>query len=305
MKTKLPILLRTVIFMSSLLAATLPSHAHDFEVDNICYVINNDGYSVTVTGEYVENDSIYQYPYSGDVIIPASVAYNGITYSVTSIGDKAFSNCSELMSVTMPNSVTTIGTYAFQWCTGLTTVTMSNAVKRISEAAFWSCTSLTNINIPRTVTSIDDAAFMNCTSLTSMRLPNGLKSIGGYAFALCKGLTRVNIPNSVTSIGDYAFNSCISLTSAVIPNSVIANNTTHSIAMFSQCTGLTSVTIGSGISWMGITFMDCPNITRVTCLATTPPYPQSYRINGKTVYIFSQEIFNSASLYVPSESVGS
>jgi hypothetical protein len=65
------------------------------------------------------------------------------------------------------------------------------------------------------------------------------------------------------------------------------------------------VTIGSGISWMGITFMDCPNITRVTCLATAPPYPQSYRINGKTVYIFSQEIFDSATLYVPSESVGS
>ncbi len=312
--------------MSALLATTFTSQAYDFEVDGICYNYNNDGISVAVAGEYVENDTIYQYPYSGDVIIPSSVAYNGKTYSVTAIGDQAFNDCKELLSVSIPNSVTSLGVnafynctgltsiiipnsvtsidmYAFAWCTGLTSVTMSNAVTTISEAAFWSCTSLTSINIPSSVTSIGEAAFMNCTSLTNLPLPNSLTSIGGYSFALCKGLTSLNIPNSVTFIGDLAFNGCISLTNIVIPNSVISNFSTNSAGLFYQCSGLTSVTIGSGITWMGITFFDCPNITRVTCLSTTPPYAQPYRVDGKTAYIFSPEIFDFATLYVPDESV--
>ncbi len=88
---------------------------------------------------------------------------------------------------------------------------------------------------------------------------------------------------------------------------MISDFDNHGIAWFYKCTGLTSVTIGSGITWMGITFLDCPNITRVTCLSPTPPYAQPFiaTIDGEriSVYIFSEEIFDHASLFVSAESL--
>ena len=126
--------------------------------------------------------------------IPASVTYNGTTYSVTSIGEYAFRDCSSLTSVTIPNSVTSIGDYAFYYCSGLTSVT-----------------------IPNSVTSIAMSTFSGCSSLTSIEIPNSVTSIGGEAFWGCSGLTSVTIPNSVTSIGWDAFRGCSSLTSADAP----------------------------------------------------------------------------------------
>ena len=117
--------------------------AHDFEVDGICYNINDDGASVHVTykGEY--KDSYEEY--SGDVIIPSDVTHNGTTYRVTAIGGYAFSGCSGLTSVTIPNSVTSIGDYAFYYCSGLTSVTIPNSVTSIGVYAFSFCSGLTSI----------------------------------------------------------------------------------------------------------------------------------------------------------------
>ena len=109
---------------------------------------------------------------------------------VTSIGDSAFEECSNLTSITIPNSVTSIGDYAFSRCSNLTSIT-----------------------IPNSVTSIGDYAFSRCSNLTSITIPNSVTSIGDYAFSRCSNLTSITIPNSVTSIGDYAFFGCSNLTS--------------------------------------------------------------------------------------------
>ena len=109
---------------------------------------------------------------------------------VTSIGDSAFEECSNLTSITIPNSVTSIGDYAFSRCSNLTSIT-----------------------IPNSVTSIGDYAFSRCSNLTSITIPNSVTSIGDYAFSGCSDLTSITIPDSVTSIGDYAFFGCSNLTS--------------------------------------------------------------------------------------------
>ena len=157
--------------------------------------------------------------YSGKVVIPESVKHDGTTYSVISIGERAFMNCFGLDSITIPNSVTSIGDAAFNECSNLTWV-------HISDIAAW-CNidfdgpdsnplyyahhlslngeQVKDLIIPNSVTSIGNYAFSGCSGLTSVTIPNSVTSIGYGVFSGCSGLTSVTIPNSVTSIGDYAF----------------------------------------------------------------------------------------------------
>ncbi|MBO7229589.1 MAG: leucine-rich repeat domain-containing protein, partial [Bacteroidales bacterium] len=147
--------------------------------------------------------------------IPSTVSYRETAYSVTSIGDYAFSGCSSFIStsITIPNSVTTIGVGAFSSCSILTSVTIGNSVTSIGERALAYCSSLTSVTIGNSVTSIGDYAFCDCSSLTSVTIPNSVSSIGVGAFYNCNSLTSVTIGNSVTTIGNYAFRYCDSLTS--------------------------------------------------------------------------------------------
>ena len=194
-----------------------------------------------------------------NVEIPARVMYNGINYSVTSIGDLAFEYCSSLTSVTIPNSVTSIGNYAFFNCSSLTSVNIPNSVTSIGNYAFQFCSSLTSINIPNSVTSIGGWAFFNCSSLTSVNIPNSVTSIEIGAFSGCSSLTSVNIPNSVTEIAGYTFANC-SLTSVNIPNSV----TSIGERAFMGCNSLTSINIPNSVTSIGSwAFNFCHNLTSV------------------------------------------
>ncbi len=156
----------------------------------------------------------------GDVIIPSTITYEGVEYTVISIGESAFENCSALTSVEIPNSVTSIGGYAFNGCNSLTSVLIPNSVTSIGESAFENCSALTSVEIPNSVTSIGGYAFNGCNSLTSVLIPNSVTSIGEWAFFYCSNLISVEIPNSVTSIEIGTFQHCRSLTSVSIPNSV-------------------------------------------------------------------------------------
>ena len=149
---------------------------------------------------------------SGAVVIPSSVTNNGTIYSVTSIGNDAFENCSGLTSVTIPNSVTSIGEWAFWECSGLTSVTIGNSVTSIGYGAFSWCSSLTSVTIPNSVTSIGERAFAWCSSLTSVTIGNSVTSIGNDAFYGCNGLISI-VSNAVVppAIGNDVFpnpNSC-------------------------------------------------------------------------------------------------
>ena len=105
--------------LAILLSVALSGYAYDFEVNGIYYGKNSDGKTVYVTYKDTNYNS-----YMDSVVIPSTVTYSGTTYSVTSIGDRAFSWCKRLTSVTIPNSVTSIGGYAFKYCSGLTSFTI-------------------------------------------------------------------------------------------------------------------------------------------------------------------------------------
>ena len=111
--------------------------------------------------------------------------------SVTEIGGFAFSGCTGLTNITIPNSVTEIGGYAFSGCTGLTSITIPNSVTKIGEWAFKGCTGLTNITIPDSVIEIGEYAFDGCTGLTNITIPDSVIEIGSLVFNHCSNLTSI------------------------------------------------------------------------------------------------------------------
>ena len=218
---------------------------------------------------------------------------------VTTIGDNAFSDCSGLTSVTIPNSVTTIGDYAFYYCSSLTSVTIGNGVTSIGDQAFQYCSNLTDVTIPGNVTTIGDYAFEACSNLASVTIGNGVTTIGVSAFYYCENLTSVTIPDSVESIGSFSFVGCNNLTTFEVGTNnsnfsssndkhilfnkdktvLIAypsakddvttildsdNVTTIGDYAFSSCSSLTSIKIPDGITSIGSSaFSDCSKLTSI------------------------------------------
>ena len=261
---QLALLLALLLFSSS------SALAYDCCIDGIYYNLNTTDKTASVT----DNDNNR---YSGDVVIPETIAYNNAIYSVTSIGESAFDYCSRLTSVVIPNSVTTIDYKAFANCSGLTSVTIPNSVTAIGGWAFINCTrlssvsfnaekcikmgyrkdvqgvyfvfagctSLTTLTIGDKVTTIPSNAFRKCSALTSVTIGNSVTSIGFNAFYDCSKLTSVTIPNSVTSIGDGAFSGCSKLTSVIFNAEKCIE---IGLPIFKNCTSLSCLTIGDKVS---------------------------------------------------------
>ena len=226
--------------------------------DNLTWKLYEDG-TLNISGTGAMKD--YDSDDSPATQKKDSVKKVVIEDDVTSIGDYAFWNCSNLTSITIPDSVTIIGNSAFNACSSLTSLTIPNSVTSIGNSAFNACSSLTSLTIPNSVTSIEFAAFYACSSLTSLTIPNSVTSIGDSAFNACSSLTSLTIPNSVTSIGEGAFYACSSLTSITIPNSV----TSIGEGAFYACSSLTSITIPDSVTSIGdVTFSNCSSLTSIT-----------------------------------------
>ena len=169
--------MKKLAFLLALSLCSLAAWAYDFSAvaptgQTLYYTntSNTSPYTVSVTypgsSTFSPWDS-YSQP-TGNLNIPSSVTYSGTTYSVTSIGNFAFDECSGLTSVTIPNSVTSIGNYAFDECRGLTSVTIPNSVTSIGSSAFTFCRGLTSVTIPNSVTSIGSLAFYGCNQLKTV-----------------------------------------------------------------------------------------------------------------------------------------
>lgn len=231
----------------------------DFTIHNIQYTItdNFQPYAVTISGNTISSVN--------KLLIHSSVTYNGINYSITSIGNNAFQSCSFLTGdLIIPNSVTSIGNNAFQYCSGLTGIlTIGDSVTTIGKEAFQGCFGLTrSLTIPDSVTQICDGAFRSCSGFTgSLTIGNSVTTIGNEAFRSCYGfIGQLTIPDSVTTIGNSAFYYCPGLTgSLTIPNRV----TTIGTGTFYKCSGFTGrLVIGDSVLTIGTgAFYNCTGLT--------------------------------------------
>ena len=228
-----------------------------------------------------------------DLIIPEEI--NG--KKVLAIGHRAFSDCNNIKSLTIPDSVKTIGSYAFDNCYNIETVSFGSNVTSIGECAFNRCSKLSNIVIPSKVTTIEVGAFAGCKNLISVTIPSSVTTILIEAFAGCSKLTSISvdknnttyksidgnlyskdgkhliqyaigkaeasfsIPDGVEFIDYMAFSGCTNLKNVVISDSVKV----ISIHAFSGCSSLTGVTIEKGVISIGnYAFSECDNLTDIT-----------------------------------------
>jgi Flp pilus assembly protein protease CpaA len=259
------------------------------DIDGIYYNLFWNGNNSTAEVTYGPN------MYSGKVVIPESVVYGNNTYSVTSIGQDAFFGCSDLTSVTIPNSVTSIGSYAFDgtaWYDSQpdgfvyagkviykykgtmpegTILTIEEGTLGIAGGAYSYCRGLVSVTIPNSVVSIGEGAFEGCSGLMSIVVEEGNSKydsrdncnaiIESATNTLIAGCMNSVIPNSVVSIGGYAFSGCSGLTSVSIPSSV----TSIGVRAFCECSSLTSITIPNSVTSLGYcAFYGCSGLTSLT-----------------------------------------
>jgi len=225
---------------------------------------------------------------SGSMSIPSSVTHGGTSYTVTAIGESAFTNCADISSIIIPNTVTSIGNNAFSGCSGIATVSIGNGVTSIGNYAFNGCSNLSSLTIGSSVSTIGQYAFSGCSSLTTVTIPPSVTSIGvgafqscglttvnynatnctysgvsydTYIFANCIYLTTVNIGNSANFIPYQLFRGCSGITTITFPQSAISIGE----YAFFGCTGLMSLSIGDSVTSIGqYAFSNCSNLSSVT-----------------------------------------
>lgn len=221
-------------------------------IDGLKYIIYTDqNYAVLTGNNYTQEE----------IVIPASITWEGKKYPVTELGAKSFSNCSNLTSIAIPSSVTSLGDNCFSECHYLTSVTIPSSVTSLGQSCFSSCSRLTSVTIPSSVTSLRMWCFANCSRLTTVTIPSSVTSLGESCFQFCTSLTSITIPSSVTSLGAGCFYKCKNLTSVTIPSSVtsLGNN------CFIGCSSLTTVTIPSSVTSLGqYCFSECSSLTSIT-----------------------------------------
>ena len=208
-----------------------------------------DNWQYTVSGKEIEIKGMYPKA-AGEIVIPTVLpeyyidgAPAGEYYPVTSIGASAFSGCTNITSVLIPDGVTSIGDDAFNGCSKLVKVTIPDSVKYIGSGSFRYCSNLVSIAIPNSV-ALYDSVFEYCDKLSDVTLPSGCL-IGPFAFRGCRSLKNLNVPDGVRDIGAWAFEDCESLSSLSIHESLMWIGD----GAFAGCSSLNTFVVATDNPW--------------------------------------------------------
>lgn len=282
----------------AMLLSSITLSAYDFEVNGLGYsILSPTELTVSVAKGSVEPVS--------NLVIPSAVSYENNTYQVVGIGNSAFSGCTSIKTIELPESVEFVGYNAFyntawwnnqndgvvylsNWLLGYkgtmpvsTTIDIVDGTIGVAVSAFLYKTELVGVSIPNTLKYLSQSAFNGCTRLTSIEFPSSIISIGASAFYQCSGLTAINIPASVTSIGANAFYKCTNLETMTIADNAIVS---IGNSAFESCTKLVSVNFGNSELTIGEkSFYGCSNLTELTLSNVKSLGNQAFSYTGLTV----------------------
>ena len=206
-KRLISLLVAVCMMVAMLPFSAVPAFAADtlsFTIDDIQYTIDkNDSTAVSVTGTTGYGDINNK----KDLVLPETVEYNGVTYTVTSIGNGAFARKNGLNSIVIPNTVVLIAESAFASNWGLASIEIPASVVEIGTRAFEWAGNIAEVKFAANsqLKILGTSAFSHAKGLKSIELPEGLTTIKNCAFADCNVLESVTIPASVTTIMEHMF----------------------------------------------------------------------------------------------------
>lgn len=316
------------IFLIVLLCCSVDIAAF-FKVDGITYDIVSDT-DLTVSVTYDQNSY-----YSGDIVIPESVQYEGKTYRVVAIGylafescwglrslslpegilkigNNAFSGCTSLESLVLPRTVEEIGEYAFQGCNELISFTFSESLKYVGQNAFEGCVKLEEVNV-QDVNTLLNIEYVNEKSnplyfahnlkseeilVTSFVMTDSVNVIKPYAFCGCTSLQNIDFGKKIKTIGKYAFDGCNGLKKITVPNNVEVIQDWA----FRFCMNLEAVVLGENLRELGNgVFAENGKIETIIVKSIDVP---DYNLSiWDPIDPFMENVYSDAVLTVPAESI--
>lgn len=272
-------------------------HLSDISIPNSVTDMWKDTFKGTPYFENQPDGVLYAglcaYGYKGNTPEEAKIV---LKEGTKSIAGEAFRSCSWLTEMVIPNSVVRIGALAFRSCDNLKNVVLSNSIDTIDSYAFEGCTALTSIVIPNSVVYIGREAFRGC-GITSVNIPSSVVDMGLSPFLGCKALKELtyNVKKCSVEIGYFPNLMSVSIGEGVeeLPSRFIARSKK-----------ITSITVPSTVKKINDgAFSCCTELKTIICLATTPPAESENKSFFSSGGFFSDEIFASATLQVPSGSV--
>lgn len=316
---------------SSLKSLTIPSSVSNVSVGAFANCMIEDLTMPQVFGNYLAFIFGGINGYVDNYIIPSTLV--SVTITDSNVPEYAFSQCSNIQIVTIGNA-DVVYNNAFSYCSSLTQVNLPETLTSIGENAFYDCSSLSQIELPSSLTSIAQSAFSNCSALENINIPSSVTSIGYGAFSSCSGLKEINLPSAygdsfsnlfgysmpselkkitlgattvpsnyfsswsnveeivlenTTEIGSNAFNSCYSLKSITLPSTLTSINDWA----FSYCSSLSSVVLPSSLTTIRCdAFYSCNSLMSIVLPSSLTTIESEAFANCNKLY----EIYNLSSL---------
>lgn len=214
-----------------------------------------------------------------EVKIPDTVLYMGKNANGYGEYGYVFMNCTELNKVSLPESLSDIGEKTFYNCSKLEEINIPKSIKTICSSAFEKCSSLKDINLPENLEYIYGSAFSKCISLEKITIPNSVQSMSGYIFQGCENLVDVNIGTGVKKIEDSSFQDCASLEKIDLPYGI----ETLGKNVFKNCVSFTKITIPKATTSISDTAFSYPD--KLTIYGVTGSYAETFANENDIAFV--------------------